>query len=248
MVRWEMGLEYFEGTGWCYMAAIEQAKEVAAKLAKDVSPIAIILFGSTARSGMGNDLDLLVVTEQEGMYERVGMSLREFYREFSIDYFVATSDTITAEFRKGSPFLAAVQKEGRLLFMRDSVKEWVRLAGEDLRQAEYLFAGEFYRGASFAAQQAAEKGLKAALLQKGWELERVHNIRRLLGISGDYGLNIGCDDADVDFIDSIYRGRYPAEEGLLPIKYPAAADARRAIAIAKNVLNQISLFQETGSA
>jgi HEPN domain-containing protein/predicted nucleotidyltransferase len=229
------------------MAAIEEAKEVVAKLAKDVSPIAIILFGSTARSGSGNDLDLLVVTEQEGMYERVGASLREFYRRFSIDYFVATPDTITEEFRKGSPFLAVVQKEGRLLFMRDSVREWVQLAKEDLGQAEYLFAGEFYRGSCLAAQQAVEKALKAALLQKGWELERIHNIRRLLSISEEFGLNIMCKDKDIDFMDSIYRGRCPAEEGLLPLKYPTADDARRAIATAKNILSQLSLFEEVDS-
>jgi len=225
------------------MVAIEQAKEVAAKLAKDLSPIAVILFGSAARTGTGNDLDLLVVTEQDGMYERVGASLREFYRRFSIDYLVATADAITQEFRKGSPFLAIVQKEGRLLFMRDSVKEWVQLANEDLRQAEYLFDGAFYRGACFAAQQAAEKAIKAALLQKGWELERPHNIRRLLSMAEEFGLNMAWDDEDVDFIDSIYRGRYPAEEGLLPLKHPSVNDARRTIAFARKVLTQLGLIQ-----
>jgi HEPN domain-containing protein/predicted nucleotidyltransferase len=226
------------------MAVIEQAKEVATKLAKDVSPVAIILFGSTARAGEGNDLDLLVVTDHEGMYERVGESLREFFRRFSIDYFVATCETITEEFRKGSPFLSAIQKEGRLLYMRDSSREWVHLASEDLRQAQYLLEGAFFRGACFAAQQALEKGLKAELLQKGWELERIHSIRRLLSISEDYGIEIECEDRDVDFMDSIYRGRYPAEEGLLPLKHPTADDARRAVSIARSALMQMSIFQE----
>jgi len=58
------------------MAAIEQAKEVAAKPTKDVAPVAIILFGSTARSGVGNDLDLLVVTDREGITSE-WVSLRE---------------------------------------------------------------------------------------------------------------------------------------------------------------------------
>ena len=225
------------------MAVLEQAKELATKLVEDVSPIAIILFGSVARSGEGNDFDLLVVTEQEGMYERVGVSLREFSRKYSIDYFVASSERITEEFRKGSPFLSAVQKEGRLLYMRNSVREWLNLAEEDMRQAEYLFAGMFYRGSSFAAQQAVEKGLKAALLQKGWELERIHNIRRLVSIAEEYGIAVECDDEDIDFMDSIYRGRYPAEEGLLPLKSPTADDAERAIAVAKNILRQLSVFK-----
>ncbi len=229
------------------MAVIEQAKEVATKLIEDISPIAIILFGSVARTGAGNDLDLLVVTEHEGMYERVGVSLREFGRKCSIDYFVASSERITEEFRKGSPFLSAVQKEGRLLYMRNSVREWLHLAEEDMRQAEYLFTGAFYRGSCFAAQQAVEKGIKAALLQKGWELERIHNIRRLLSISEEHGLVVKCDDEDIDFMDSIYRGRYPAEEGLLPLKYPTADDAERAIVVAKDVLIQLSIFKGTGA-
>ena len=226
------------------MAALEQAREVAAKLIRDVSPVAVILFGSVARTGTGNDLDLLVVTDREDMHGRVSASLREFYRRFSIDYFVATATAITEEFRKGSPFLSAIQKEGKLLYMRDSLREWVSLSIDDLKQAQHLFNGGFFRGACFAAQQANERGLKAELLQKGWELERTHSIRRLLSISEQYGLEIQYDEGEIDFIDSIYKGRYPAEQGLLPLKHPTNEDARRAISIARNILMQLSVFQD----
>jgi len=94
--------------------------------------------------------------------------------------------------------------------MRDSVREWVQLAKEDLRQAEYLFQGAFYRGSCFAARQAVDKGLEAALPQKGWELERVHNIRRLLSISEEYGLNIVCGRRRRRFHGQHIRGALPS--------------------------------------
>jgi len=172
----------------------------------------------------------------------VGESLRELYRRFSIDCLVATSDTITEEFRKGSPFLAGVQKEERLLYMRDSVREWVQLAKEDLRQAEYLFQGAFYRGSCFAARQAVDKGLEAALLEKAGSLRGFTTFADC-SVSRKNTVSISfANDADVDFMDSIYGGRYPAEEGLLPIKHPNADDAQRAIAAAKSALVQLSLF------
>ena len=128
--------------------------------------------------------------------------------------------------------------------MKNSMKEWIGLALEDFRQAKYLFEGSFYRGACFAAQQAVEKAIKAELLKRGWDLEKIHNIRRLLSISEDYNLDIECDDDDIDFMDSIYRGRYPAEEGLLPLNTPTAEDASRAISMAEGVLKQLQLLEK----
>jgi hypothetical protein len=41
------------------------------------------------------------------------------------------------------------------------------------------------------------------------------------------------------FLNSIYRGRYPTEEGLLPRGEPTQADARRAVAAADAVVRQL---------
>lgn len=224
------------------MVTLNDAREVARKLAEKISPVSVIVFGSVARSGKGVDLDVLVVTEEEDMNAEVSGCLRDYQKRFGIDYFVASIDMITSSFREGSPFLNLIQKEGRILYMKNSRKEWIELAQEDLRQAEYLFNGEFHRGACFAAQQAVEKAIKAELLKRGWELEKIHHIRRLISISSDYGLHIACDEDDVDFIDSIYRGRYPVEEGLLPLKVPGHDDANRAISIAKSIFRQVKLF------
>ena len=128
--------------------------------------------------------------------------------------------------------------------MKNAIEEWKELAFDDLRQARYLLTGKFYRGACFGAQQAVEKVIKWELLKRGWDLEKIHNIRRLLNISEKFDLYIDCKDDDTDFMDSIYRGRYPAEEGLLPLKYPTREDASRAISIAEGIFSQLKLLTE----
>lgn len=125
--------------------------------------------------------------------------------------------------------------------MKNAIKERITLAKEDLKQSRYLFGGGFNRGACHDAQQAVEKAIKAELLKRGWELEKIHNIRRLIYLLKDYKLDIACEEDDMDFMDSIYRGRYPAEEGLLPLKSPTREDASRAISIAENIFDQLGL-------
>ena len=226
------------------MVTIEDAREVARKLQSKLSPVAVLLFGSVARSGKGTDLDILIVTEQENMQEKVSVCLRDYCKLFPIDYVVASTRMLNEKFRTGSPFLNLIQREGRILYMKGTLNEWIDLAKEDLRQATYLLKGDFYRGACFAAQQSIEKGLKAALLKKGWDLEKIHHIRRLIGICEEFGLQIEWRDSDIDFMDSIYRGRYPAEEGLLPLKNPDQKEASRAISIAGNILGQLQLWKD----
>ncbi len=127
--------------------------------------------------------------------------------------------------------------------MKDSLRQWRKLALDDFAQAKYLFKGGYWRGVCFNAQQAMEKAIKAELLSRGWELERIHNIRRLLTIAKDYGISVKIKkDEDIDFIDAIYRGRNPAEEGPLPLKTPSREDAGRALRIAESFLSQLNLL------
>ena len=243
-------LEFMNGYDWTKgetMVTFADAQEVARTLVEKISPVSVIVFGSVAKTGKGNDLDIFIVTEQEEMQREINDSLRGYYESFAIDFFAASQNRVTEIFRQGSPFLRLIQREGRVLYMKDSIREWTELALDDFRQAEYLFKGKFYRGACFAAQQAVEKAIKAELLRRGWDLEKIHSIRRLLNILKDHGLRVLCDDDDddnIDFMDSIYRGRYPAEEGLLPLKVPTGNDASRAINIAKDILEQLKLSGE----
>lgn len=62
--------------------------------------------------------------------------------------------------------------------MRPDTAAWWRQAQADMRSAEVLFAAGQYYGASFFAQQAAEKALKAILVerQNGRQPPRTHDL------------------------------------------------------------------------
>lgn len=47
---------------------------------------------------------------------------------------------------------------------------------------------------------------------------------------------------DASFLNSIYKGRYPTEEGLLPHGEPSAKDADNAISLAKALLEKVKNF------
>ncbi len=223
---------------------MEDAKRVTERLVHTLDPLAVILFGSVSKEGKGDDLDILVVAE--GSQEKLGeindeirLLLKPFYRAFPIDVLVTSPELLKESFYQGSPFLRLIQREGRSLYMKGALKEWIKQAEEELAIGKYLLKGGFYRGACFHSQQAVEKIIKAALLEKGWELERIHSIQRLSVIAEEYHISTGLKDEDMVFLDSIYRGRYPAEEGLLPLGEPAEEEAKRAVLIAEIVTDKI---------
>ena len=227
------------------MATLKDAKEIADSIVRDVRPLSVIVFGSVAKYGTGNDIDLLIIcddknTTLETINKNVNKYLKCFYKRFAIDPFVVSLSALEKYFRKGSPFLRLIQREGRVLYMKDSIKQWLNHSREDLESAKYLFQGRFFRSACYHSQQAIEKSLKAILLKKGWELEKIHNIERLKEIGVEYGIKLNVSDEDIIFIDSIYRGRYPGEEGLLPLGEPNEEDAIKAISIADDIINEIN--------
>lgn len=225
------------------MVTLNDAKEVAAEIVKGFDPLMVTLFGSVARERSGNDLDLLVVMEDAKYHgietdSLLQRSLGKFYRRFDIDPFVMPVSKYLEHLHSGEPFLNTALKEGRVLYMNNHVNEWLRQSDEELRTARYLADGNFHRSACYHAEQSIEKYLKAHLIEKGWDLEKTHSIRRLLAIAEDNGLRFDLEEADIVFMDSIYRGRYPAEAGLLPHGEPDSEAAERAVKIASHLLQQ----------
>ncbi|MEI6702815.1 MAG: HEPN domain-containing protein [Deltaproteobacteria bacterium] len=223
------------------MVTFSDAKEVAAEIVKGFDPLLVTLFGSVARERIGNDLDLLVVMEDakyHGMEtdSLLQRSLGKFYRRFDIDPFILPVSKYLEQLHSGEPFLNMVLRQGRVLYMNNYVNEWLRQSDEELRTARYLADGNFFRSACYHAEQSIEKFLKAHLINKGWDLEKTHSIRRLLAIAEEHGLRFDLEEADIIFIDSIYRGRYPGEAGLLPHGEPDSEDAEHAVKIASQLL------------
>ena len=77
------------------------------------------------------------------------------------------------------------------------------------------------------------------VIKKGWELEKIHSIRRLIAIAENFEISVPLQDEEMDFIDSIYKGRYSGEEGLLPLGSPVLKDAKRALQIVKKVVRHL---------
>ena len=166
-------------------------------------------------------------------------ALRSFKRTFDIDDYMLTRSQFAEEFRHGSVFLRKIVSEGICIYMREGIKAWIQQAEEDLTTAEYLLSGGLFRGVCYHAQQCVEKSIKTMLLDRGWELEKIHSIHRLLAIADEYRLPTPLEPADIDFMDEIYRGRYPAESGLLPLGTPTKDDADRAVSVAKRTLGAL---------
>lgn len=222
------------------MVTINDAKEATSSIVKALQPIAVILFGSVAREGTGSDLDLLIVTDDGSdksgnQYLLLHKSLKRFYKNFDIEPFIVSQSLLNEYYFKGSPFLKIISKEGRTLYMKNAVKGWLKQSKEELNVSKYLFKGGFYKGACFHAQQSIEKSIKARFFKEGWELEKTHSIERLIIIGRDYNIKLKLSDEEIVFIDSIYRGRYPAEEGILPLGEPSKPDAEKAVKIANRI-------------
>lgn len=227
------------------MVTFQDAQEVAQAIARIVHPILVMLFGSVAKRGSGADLDLLIIIDdhagmEKNAYSLLHKSLKEFSRKFPVDPFIMPVSVFNEYYSKGSPFLRLILKEGRYLFMRkDIIREWLKQAEDELNTAAYLFEGGYFKGACYHSQQSIEKAVKAMLFTKGWELERVHSIERLAAIGEDYKIALNISDEEITFIDTVYRGRYPFEAGLLPLGEPSGGDAGKAVSIARRVFNDI---------
>jgi HEPN domain-containing protein/predicted nucleotidyltransferase len=220
------------------MVTIKEAKTVSDDLASRFMPSYIYCFGSVARKGIGNDLDMLIVVddsvnEMRAADREIQRYLVPYFQRFEIDPFIVGLSVAQEHLKNGSPFLESILDEGVLLYMKNAFQEWEKRAVEDLAMARHLYSGEFYRGACYHAQQSVEKFLKMRLLAKGWPLEKIHTIRRLTALSEQYKIQVELQEDEINFLDSIYRSRYPAESGLLPQGEPGKTEAEHAIQIAE---------------
>ncbi|MEK7680521.1 MAG: HEPN domain-containing protein [Patescibacteria group bacterium] len=83
--------------------------------------------------------------------------------------------------------------------MKSTVKKWVEFVDNDIKVANLLFKhgqkmGFAYQATVFHCHQAIEKMLKAILTDQGKEAPKIHNLVRLLALTG---LNIKSEIKDV---------------------------------------------------
>jgi HEPN domain-containing protein/predicted nucleotidyltransferase len=222
------------------LASIE---DVTNRLVTAYNPERVILFGShatgTARSESDVDLIVLKETDERPVDRRVRVESLLVDSALPLDILVYTPAEFRYLFAIGSPFIEEVIATGRVLYMRRAAESWCAEAADELSSAHILFEHDHFKGACYHSQQCVEKALKALIVEKGERPERVHDLVSLAASARRLGWPVELSVDDAVLLNSIYKGRYPTEDGLLPYGEPTRADAERATAAADAVFRAL---------
>ncbi len=219
------------------LKSIEEIKE---RIVSAYHPDRIILFGSqaTGAASGASDIDLLVIkdTDDRPIERRMQVENILADRAVPLDIMVYTAKELQYLFSIGSPVVEEIMETGRVLYMRKATESWVKDADDELASALILHEHGKYKGACYHSQQCVEKGLKALILEKGERPEKIHDIVEMFSRTQRLGWQAFLTLDDAVFLNSIYKGRYPTEEGLLPLGEPDKADAERATKAAQRFM------------
>ncbi len=116
------------------------------------------------------------------------------------------------------------------------VKTWLAFAEYDLKSAKWQQEGKIYVSSCYASQQAAEKALKALLLEHGNIPPKIHSLDGLATVLKTLKIDISeiesdARELDIYYITTRYPGQYGGPEGLY-----SREDATKAIRSAENIL------------
>jgi HEPN domain-containing protein len=120
---------------------------------------------------------------------------------------------------------------------RELVAQWLARADEDLGVARHLLAEglPYYVAIGFHAQQAAEKSLKAFLVDRQVAFPKTHDLGRLLDLVGTVDTTLAdALSGAVQLTDFGVDVRYPGDLPEL-----GSDDARRAVELAADVRERV---------
>lgn len=122
-------------------------------------------------------------------------------------------------------------------------QNWRKQAVLDLRAARSNMESGNNEWACFAAQQAAEKFLKAFLYAQGQRVLTSHSLRRLVLEAADHDENFASLEKEAKTLDRFYFAtRYPdAIAGEVPGEYFSDVDAKEAIVLAERFENAVQV-------
>jgi HEPN domain-containing protein len=94
--------------------------------------------------------------------------------------------------------------------MKKETVLWLSYAHENLEVAQLLLQSSFFNPCLQNIQQAIEKALKAALIEKELGVKKTHNIQELVNILKKQGIKLDVSENECELIDSIYlSSKYP---------------------------------------
>jgi len=127
---------------------------------------------------------------------------------------------------------------------RGRYKVWFRQAEFDLMAANISLEKRYYEWATYQAEQAVEKSLKAVLVHAGWRPPRVHRLQVLMGICNRVNPEFKETKFNFKHIESFtFISRYPfliPGKNSTPHELIFHKDAEEAVNQAKEFLKQIA--------
>ncbi len=117
-------------------------------------------------------------------------------------------------------------------------KDWMVMAGKDLKSAKILFEHDADYGiVCFHCQQAMEKCLKGYIIFKSGELIEGHSLIKLCKHAARYEASFKCLLKDCAFVNAFYiETRYPAEDPMLVAK----EDVEECFRITESLMSKIT--------
>ncbi|MER3480115.1 MAG: DNA-binding protein [Meiothermus sp.] len=92
-----------------------------------------------------------------------------------------------------------------------SPQAWLSLARSDLAYAEHLPPNGLFETSAFLAQQAAEKALKALLVQRRHPFPKTHNLEYLFELLESASIGVPAEVRQAVLLQNYtIRGRYPS--------------------------------------
>ncbi|MGQ9461492.1 MAG: HEPN domain-containing protein [Candidatus Fervidibacter sp.] len=183
---------------------LERLKRAAEVVREVCEPEFVALFGSYAYSEPreGSDVEVLVVYQDGADETKMKEANATFHQFFGtgLEVLPCTLSQWREALLKRNMFIAEITQKGIPLFSRrpwsevlvevDSLLEqsenlypyeWLERAGHDWGIMQFALSQGWLPEVAYHLQQAVEKWLKAFLLYHGWQLERTHDLEKLLG-------------------------------------------------------------------
>lgn len=126
--------------------------------------------------------------------------------------------------------------------MKQSTKEWINAAEDDLNTIERLITDSSLTNImAFHAQQAIEKVLKAIIEEFSLGSIKTHNLQTLLSKIEELQ-TLRYDENIIAEIDRLYiDARYPGDFGLMPFGKPTLIEASDYYQQAKAIKQQVEV-------
>jgi len=225
------------------MGMTRSIEDITQRLIEGYKPERIVLFGSHGRheAREDSDIDLLVIKDDEKRPSERQAEVEALLadRAVPLDLLVYTPREFRYLFSIGAPLIEEIMENGRLVYMRKATSSWVKNAEEELDSARVLLEHQKFRASCYHSQQCVEKGLKALIMEKGKRPGRTHDIVDLRNKTTELGWDPGLSMDDAILLNSIYRGRYLTEAGLLPHGEPSQEEAEGAQSAAQAFMREL---------